>query len=69
MFQRPIIVFVRRIWLLGAVIAFTVMLIGAGSIKLTSVLSSSLKNKVIVIDPGHGGADPGAQHSGLKEKT
>lgn len=44
------------------------MLIGAGSIKLTSSFSSSLKNKVIVIDPGHGGADPGAQNSGLKEK-
>lgn len=66
--QRPIIVFVRRIWLLGVVIAFIVMLICAGSLKMSSVLSSSLKNRVIVIDPGHGGADPGAQNSGLKEK-
>jgi N-acetylmuramoyl-L-alanine amidase len=47
---------------------FIITLIGAGSINLTSAFSSSLKNKVIVIDPGHGGADPGAQSSGLKEK-
>lgn len=66
--QRPIIKFVNRIWVLGVMIAFIVILIGAGSIKLSTVLSSSLKNKVIVIDPGHGGADPGAQNSGLKEK-
>lgn len=44
------------------------MLIGVGSIKLTTALSSNLKNKIIVIDPGHGGADPGAQNSGLMEK-
>lgn len=68
MFQRPIIVFVRRIWVLGVMTIFIIMLIGAGSIKLTSAFSSSLKNKVIVIDPGHGGADPGTQNSGLKEK-
>jgi len=47
---------------------FIIMLIGAGSIKMSFVFSSSLKNKVIVIDPGHGGADPGAQNSGLIEK-
>jgi len=35
---------------------------------MSSYFSSTLKNKVIVIDPGHGGADPGAQNSGLKEK-
>jgi N-acetylmuramoyl-L-alanine amidase len=43
-------------------------LIGAGSLKLNSVFSSDLKDKVIVIDPGHGGVDPGAQNSGIKEK-
>lgn len=68
MLQRPIIVLIGRIWVLGALIVFIIIFIAAGSIKLTSVLSSSLKNKVIVIDPGHGGADPGAQSSGLKEK-
>lgn len=68
MFQRPIIVFVRRIWVWGIMTVFVIMLIGAGSIKMTSSFASSVKNKVIVIDPGHGGADPGAQNSGLKEK-
>jgi len=67
-FQRPIIMYIRRIWVLGGMAVFIIMLIGAGSVKLTSSFSSSLKNKVIVIDPGHGGADPGAQNSGLKEK-
>ncbi|MDN5331758.1 MAG: N-acetylmuramoyl-L-alanine amidase [Tepidanaerobacteraceae bacterium] len=28
----------------------------------------SLKNKIIVIDPGHGGSDPGAVYSGIYEK-
>ena len=69
MFQRPIIMLIRRTWILGAILALLILLIGAGSLKLNSVFSSSdLKNKVIVIDPGHGGADPGAQNSGLKEK-
>ena len=68
MFQRPIIVLVRKTWVLGTFITLVIFLIGAGSLKLNSVFSSDLKNKVIVIDPGHGGADPGAQNSGLKEK-
>lgn len=68
MFNRPIIVFIRRPWALGAIMTLIILFIGAGSLKLTSVFSSSLKDKVIVIDPGHGGADPGAQNSGLKEK-
>jgi len=68
LFQRPTIVFVRRIWVLGVTTVLIIMLIGAGSIKMSSYFSSTLKNKVIVIDPGHGGADPGAQNSGLKEK-
>jgi len=61
-------VFIRRIWILGVLTVFIILLIGAGSMKLSAVFSSNLKNKVIVIDPGHGGADPGAQNSGLKEK-
>ncbi|TGE31137.1 N-acetylmuramoyl-L-alanine amidase [Desulfosporosinus sp. Sb-LF] len=68
MFQRPIILLIRKTWALGAIIVLAISLIGLGSFKLTSVFSSDLKNKVIVIDPGHGGADPGAQNSGLKEK-
>lgn len=68
MFRRQIIVLVRKTWVFGVLIALVILLIGAGSLKLNSVFSSDLKNKVIVIDPGHGGADPGAQNSGLKEK-
>ena len=68
MFKRPIIVFVRKIWVIVVMTFLIIVLIGTGSIKLTAVFSPSLKNKVIVIDPGHGGADPGAQNSGFKEK-
>jgi N-acetylmuramoyl-L-alanine amidase len=68
MFQRPIIVLIRKTWFLGALIVLLLLLIGAGSLKLNSVFSSDLKDKVIVIDPGHGGVDPGAQNSGIKEK-
>ncbi len=32
------------------------------------ILSGDLSGKVIVIDPGHGGEDPGASHFGLQEK-
>lgn len=67
MLQRPIIVLIRKPWLLGSLIALFV-LFSAGSLQLTSAFSANLKNKVIVIDPGHGGADPGAQSSGIKEK-
>lgn len=68
MIQRPIIVLIRKIWVWGAIIALLILLIGAGSLKLHSVFSLDLKDKIIVIDPGHGGADPGAQNSGIKEK-
>lgn len=68
MFQRPIIVLVRKTWFFGAVIALLILLIGAASLSFSSVFSTDLQNKVIVIDPGHGGADPGAQNSGLIEK-
>ncbi|AET67175.1 N-acetylmuramoyl-L-alanine amidase [Desulfosporosinus orientis DSM 765] len=67
MFERPMILFIRKSYVLGAIITLF-LLLGAYSLKMTSVFSSGLKDKVIVIDPGHGGADPGAQSSGLKEK-
>ena len=68
MFQRSVIVLVRKGWIFGALMAMIVLFIGACSLKFTSVFTVGLKDKVIVIDPGHGGADPGAQNSGLKEK-
>ncbi|MBP1759553.1 MAG: N-acetylmuramoyl-L-alanine amidase [Firmicutes bacterium] len=68
MFDRPIIVFIRKSRVWGTIILLIILFLGAGSLKLSSVFSSGLKDKVIVIDPGHGGADPGAQNSGIKEK-
>ncbi|SPF36616.1 N-acetylmuramoyl-L-alanine amidase family protein [Candidatus Desulfosporosinus infrequens] len=68
MFQRPIIMLVRKSWFFWAAIGLLILLIGIGSTKFNYVFSSDLKNKVIIIDPGHGGADPGAQNAGLKEK-
>lgn len=62
------IVFIGKPFIITGIIALIIFLMGASALKLTSVFSSVLKDKVIVIDPGHGGADPGAQNSGLKEK-
>ncbi|TYP51333.1 N-acetylmuramoyl-L-alanine amidase [Thermosediminibacter litoriperuensis] len=33
------------------------------------IYRSPLKNRIIVLDPGHGGSDPGAVHSGVSEKN
>lgn len=68
MLKRPFVIYVRKTSILGAIFAMIILFIGSGSLQLTSALSSSLKDKVIVIDPGHGGADPGAQTPELKEK-
>lgn len=67
MFERPMILFIRKPYVIGAIITLF-LLLGAGSLKMTSVLSPGLKDKIIIIDPGHGGADPGAQSTGLQEK-
>ena len=40
-----------------------------GTATTTSTKYNSTKGKIIVIDPGHGGKDPGALGNGLKEKT
>lgn len=68
MFKWSIIVLIRKKWVIGALVSLIIIFIGAGSLKFTSVYTAGLKNKVIVIDPGHGGADPGAQNSGINEK-
>lgn len=68
MTRRPIILLFRRsglpFLLLGAL-----LLLGGGWYTVTAVMNTNnLKEKVIVIDPGHGGQDPGAQFGGIKEK-
>lgn len=68
MFKRSVIVLVRKNMVIGALIGLIVVFLGTGTLKLATVYTAGLKNKVIVIDPGHGGADPGAQNSGIKEK-
>lgn len=49
--------------LIGVLLFFSVVLFTA-----IEALSSDLQDKVIVIDAGHGGQDPGAQYGGIKEK-
>lgn len=66
MARRPIIILLS-----GTKIAFIVigliLLISAG-FTVVSAFSNHLKDKVIIIDAGHGGQDPGAQYGGIKEK-
>ncbi|WP_234417244.1 SH3 domain-containing protein [Lysinibacillus sp. 2017] len=38
-------------------------------IKLINQSGSSVKNRIIILDPGHGGKDPGAVSSGETEKS
>ncbi|MGC7871161.1 N-acetylmuramoyl-L-alanine amidase [Desulfosporosinus sp. SYSU MS00001] len=68
MYHRPIILLIRKPVLFSMIIVTILVIIGTGTFRFKTALSQSLKNKVIVIDPGHGGADPGAQNSGVKEK-
>ena len=65
--RQPLILLIPR----PLFIALTVVLVLAlgGSLTFVTVLTPGLKNKVIVIDPGHGGRDPGAQYGGLQEKS
>ncbi len=67
MFQRSIILLFPRSHfysvLIGILILFTVLIF-----TTIEAFSNDLQNKVIVIDAGHGGQDPGAQYGGIKEK-
>lgn len=44
------------------------LLLGGVWYTFSEVSTSNLKGKIIVIDPGHGGQDPGALYGGVKEK-
>lgn len=65
--QRPVILLVRKQWAYG-VATLLLLIVLTGSITFTGVLSTGMESKIIVIDAGHGGQDPGAQHGGVKEK-
>ena len=65
--HRPIILFVRRP-ILAIVAVVAVLLIFGGSVRLVMTMAHGIRNKVIVIDAGHGGKDPGAQYGRVKEK-
>jgi N-acetylmuramoyl-L-alanine amidase len=65
--HRPIILFVRRP-ALAVMTIIAVLLILGGSVRVVQTIALSIKNKVITIDAGHGGQDPGAQYGGVNEK-
>ncbi|MHB8124606.1 MAG: divergent polysaccharide deacetylase family protein [Desulfitobacteriaceae bacterium] len=65
--HRPIILLVRRPFL-TIVVVIAVLLILGGSVRIVKTMALSIKNKVIVIDAGHGGQDPGAIYGDVKEK-
>ncbi|AHF07125.1 N-acetylmuramoyl-L-alanine amidase family protein [Desulfitobacterium metallireducens] len=44
------------------------LLIGGVMYTFNMTVTPNSKDKIIVIDPGHGGQDPGAQYQGVKEK-
>lgn len=63
----------RKLYIYGLFIAFTVLALGLNSVFANSgsapATSWAIANRTIVIDPGHGGIDPGAVgFGGIKEK-
>lgn len=73
--RRPLLIVMRRRHLaLSAVAVIAVLAVFAGTrhpaVHPVSVdISSAVSGRIVVIDPGHGGIDPGAiGHSGSREK-
>ncbi|MHB1654066.1 MAG: divergent polysaccharide deacetylase family protein [Desulfitobacteriaceae bacterium] len=64
--RKPIIVLIRKPWIILATMG--IFLLFLSGLKFVQTVATGIKDKVIVIDPGHGGSDPGAQYAGLKEK-
>lgn len=68
MTRRPIILMFHKSGL--ALLLLGLLLLSGGTWYTLSALSApNLQNKVIVLDPGHGGQDPGAQFGGIQEKN
>lgn len=67
MARRPIILLLPKTRFYSILISM-LLLLCAGLFTVIETLSKELQDKVIVIDAGHGGQDPGAQYGGVKEK-
>lgn len=64
--KRPIIFIIpRHLLILAGSIGLMLLIASFGRL---AVWGTGIKDKVIVIDPGHGGKDPGAQYGGIREK-
>lgn len=71
--KQPKIIIIRRQFLF----VLLILLVGTGLFRVTGLFNDyqwhqemykpGLKGKTIIIDPGHGGADPGAVAAGLHE--
>lgn len=68
MTRRPIILLFHKSGL-ALLLLGLLLLSGGGWYTLSALSASNLQNKVIVLDPGHGGQDPGAQFGGIQEKN
>lgn len=68
MMRKPIILFLPKsglpFFFLGIL-----LLCGGAWYAFTETIHPSLKDKIVIIDPGHGGQDPGAQYGGIEEKN
>lgn len=63
----------KKLYIYGLLVVFTILTLGLNSVFANSgsapATSWAVANRTIVIDPGHGGIDPGAVGSGgVKEK-
>jgi N-acetylmuramoyl-L-alanine amidase len=61
----------KKVSIIGLILLLVLVCIFSDRSKLTNekmVLSYHLANKIIVVDPGHGGIDPGAWRGNLEEK-
>lgn len=65
--RKSIIFLIRRPVLFGLLIVAGLLVIGS-TVRIVTTFSTGIKDKVIIIDPGHGGQDPGAQYGGIDEK-